>query len=998
MKLTRRLPLVRTLCLTAFLALCVPSHHPLRAQAPPVGLDVQEAQQALQLFNQGKFAEAAKIYEGIPTKYYTSPVVPEANFRLGYCYYFMGEYDKAVAALQKNLQAKNVMPEMIELTASFIPQVLAAKAEKLPQGEPRKAAFQTAIKEFDAFIAKFPQSEEVEAANYHKARAHYSIEAYEDAATALRANIQKFPQSPSVQDTQFMLALTLGTQANVGLAKGTGQEAAANAAYDEAGRLLGDIIGKRTDLALANDAQFQLAEIQAARANFEKDPAQKAALLQRALTAYRAVLPKEEVIKVQKSRLAYIEQLKTESLRAGNTQQFKRLQRFLEKEQEKLANLEQRADQTVTAKVKSGQIFISMEKFDETRVLLSFIQPHVEDADQKKMVAYFIALTYAAQNLTDKAVEHYDKFMQAYPKDPIAENLALLVGLAFLAKQDSDNAIKYFEEQAKNYPQSSFTADAVMRQALALIPLERFDEAEGVLKKFLAGTPTNEQAAAAMLGLATIYQKTNKIDDAIKTFDEVRTKYPDAPETEQAYFWIGQMTLSKSDFKGALEELKKFLDKYPDSELKPAAMLYLGQAQAESGDKDAALRTYKELAQNFPQSEPAPMTYFQRAALHQKEQQLTAVRNTMKEFIEKYPDSDRLFGAYDYIGQIQVLEKTPLDAIATYEEFVSKRPDDPDSAKALVKIGNLWMKYGEGQGPFLALNETQRAEWRKGIDNAVTAAEKVLEKFPESPEVSLALQLLLTAQKNMLRAKLKTEEDSKTYFQDFAKKFDSKPATKNKILFALAGFVSEKDENGAFEIMKSAYDGSLIYAPADLDLYGTALIKRKQFEDAEKVYAKLAKDNPMPPNVPIDRVARSISEAQAMAIFGVARILQGQGKTAEAAKKFEELKANYPWSPKLLDADYGIAEGLAQEKKYEEAMKLLSPVAKAPHAPPNLRARAMLLIGKISEEQGDIDAAINNYVKIGAMFEAETELAPEGLWRGAQLIEKKIASGRKSSK
>ncbi|MDB6153868.1 MAG: repeat-containing protein, partial [Chthoniobacteraceae bacterium] len=56
----------------------------------------------------------------------------------------------------------------------------------------------------------------------------------------------------------------------------------------------------------------------------------------------------------------------------------------------------------------------------------------------------------------------------------------------------------------------------------------------------------------------------------------------------------------------------------------------------------------------------------------------------------------------------------------------------------------------------------------------------------------------------------------------------------------------------------------------------------------------------------------------------------------------------------------------------------------------NLRARAMLLVGEISEAKGQPDGAINNYIKLGTLFPAESELAPEGLWRGAQLLEKKI--------
>ncbi len=988
MNLVRPLSSARVLWLAAALLFSSPA---LRAQQP-VGRDVLDTQAAQQALEKEDYPTAIKLYEGIQKNYPTSPLIPEANLRLGYIYFLTGEYDKGVQWLQKNIAGRNVPPEILELSYSLVPQILSAKAAKLPPDAPaRKTAFQDAIKKFDEFIQKFPNSEEVESANYGKARAFYSIQQFEDAAPPLRENLKKYPQSTSVFDTEYMLAVVLGTQANVSMQKATAKDPTADAAYDEAGRLLGDIIGKRSDIALANSAQYQLGEMMAARGSFTDDAELKATILQRALSAFRAVLPKEQVITAQQNRLAAIQNAKTNALKSGDVAQYKRLGRFLEKELEKAAVLKDGPERTISAKVKMGQIFLTLQKFDEARVLLSYVQPAVEDPELKKQVEYFVALTYAAQSITDKAVTEYDKFMAGHPNDPIAENLALVVGVAFLAKEEPDKAIHYFDEQAKNFPKSKFTADAAMRRALALSAMEKYDEALEGLKKFLAGTPTKEQAATAEYGIAIIYQQTGKVPEAIKAFKDVREKYATSPEAEQASFWVGQMTLGSGDAKTARGELKAFIEKYPESSLVPGAMLAQGQAASAAGDKAAAIEAYRSLAKKFPDSEPGPIAYFQIAAIHQKENEYEPVKAVMKEFIEKYPESERLFAAYDYIAQIQASEKKPMDSIATYEEFIKKRPADPDAAKALVKISTHWKKYGEEQGPYLALNEKQRTEWKKGIDNAVSSAEEVLQKYPENTEVSAALQNLLACQILMLRAKIKTDKDVEDYFLNFAKKFADKPSTKNKIEFAYAGYISDKEEAKAYSVMKAAYDPKLIYAPADLDLWGTALIKKKQLDEAQKVYEKLAGDYPIPANVTPDKVPRGIAEAQAIALFGFGQVLQEQGKTAEAAQKFAELKTKYPYSPKLMEADYGIAAGEAQKKDYKKALERLSPIVRNPNADTHLRAQAMLLIGKISEETGEIDVAINNYIKIGTMFPAEQELAPEGLWRGAQLIEKKIS-------
>jgi tetratricopeptide (TPR) repeat protein len=131
---------------------------------------------------------------------------------------------------------------------------------------------------------------------------------------------------------------------------------------------------------------------------------------------------------------------------------------------------------------------------------------------------------------------------------------------------------------------------------------------------------------------------------------------------------------------------------------------------------------------------------------------------------------------------------------------------------------------------------------------------------------------------------------------------------------------------------------------------------------------------------------------------GEASILQAQGKAAEGQAIFEQLKKLYPWSGKVAEAEFGIANGLYEQKKYEEALDLLKTIAAKPTAPVPLRARAMMLLAKSCDAMKDYDGAINNYIKIASFFESEKEIAAEGLWLGAQLQERQakgeIAKGK----
>ncbi len=707
--------------------------------------------------------------------------------------------------------------------------------------------------------------------------------------------------------------------------------------------------------------------------------------------------PKDVVLNAQKARIAFFQARRVQTLQARDINGAKRLQRLVEKQQEKLAGFDGRADQTLGAKVKMGQIYLQLGRMDETRVLLDFAKGFIEDPEQKKQVEYSMAVSYAAQEIKDaeaseklsaRAVEVYDAFKSKYPKDPIAENLALLVGTRFV-ESEPDKAIRYFEESLADYPKGHFTVQALQGQANALVKLGRFDEAQEIFKKTLANASSKDVSAAAEFGIGTVFQKQNKLDEAITAFKKVRDTYPGTAYAEQAAFWVGQLLFTKGDAKSALTELQSFAKNFAKSDMMPNALFYTAQAQLQANQKNEALATFKDVGKKFPQAEVAPFSYFERVKVAMSDQKMDDAIGVMRDFIAVYPEAPALFQAYDTIAQIQASQKDGMKAVGTYEEYVKTKGQTDAAPEALLKIAALWKGYAEGQpGRYIALNEEQRKEWTKGVESSIAASERVVNEYSESPQVALALANLLDVQKLRQQAKLITEADVQSYFQELAKKFESKQVTRSKIIFTLASYTFEKDKTKAIEQMASAYNKELKYAPGDLDLYGQALIEQGRLDEAMAIYEKLAVDYPLPKGADPTKTGGETGEAQSIALFGTGKVLQEQKKIEEAKKRFDDLEKYYGWSPKMMEANYGIALGLYGEKKYDDAMKRLIGVIKNNSASARLRASGMLLLAKIHEDQGNFDTAIDNYIKIASFYGGVPEVAAEGLWRGANLLER----------
>ena len=76
--------------------------------------------------------------------------------------------------------------------------------------------------------------------------------------------------------------------------------------------------------------------------------------------------------------------------------------------------------------------------------------------------------------------------------------------------------------------------------------------------------------------------------------------------------------------------------------------------------------------------------------------------------------------------------------------------------------------------------------------------------------------------------------------------------------------------------------------------------------------------------------------------------------------------------------------------KGDDALALLSEVARSSTAPVEARARALFLNGEVQAAKGQ-DGAIDAYLKVAAFYPASPD-APAGLWKGGQLLEKQAAT------
>jgi len=970
----------------------------LHAQSPQAA---EGFNAAYELFSQGNYTEAAAAYEKLVKDYPTDLIVQSAQVQLGFSYYFMAQFDKALEILEKAESGPPLPDELKQVVAGLIPQILSAKAGAMSIDDPkRKAAFEAAVKGFTDFINKYPQAPDLENVMYSRAIANFQLQKYDEVVKDLEQNISKFPQSSTIAASKNLLAIALATQGSVELSK-DGDKAQAFALYDRAADLLREIIKNRRDIALYNDANFQLGEILFNKAGFST-PEEQPALFLEALEAYRSIAPKDEIVKLQEEKIKSFPELRREAIKSRNEALRKQLDKDNERELKKLAELQAKPDQVATAMLKMAEIYFQQGDYNAARVLLRHVTPYLKEPVDNKRSLYFTTMTYGLQSAKDKAVENYTEFQTAFKGDPLGDNMPVTLGNMFLGLGDPNEAIRYFDESLAIYPQGRFAGLSVVSKASAETRVGNLDSALQTFKDYLAKNPPPEIAVIAQTGLAGIYKDTQKWDDAIAAYKVVQDKFPNTPQAIEAQYWIAIATQQKGDNSGAIPLLDAFVKAHGDHQLAPLALYTKGAAEIALTQKDTGIATLTEVAERYPDSQPAPFTYFMRAQYLGADGKADEVITLMKQFIAKYPKDDKVFPAYDSIAQAYIATGRRDEALAAYREFAANYPDNPQAAEALFKIADLQRAAGEALGRYAALSPEERAQWKVVIEGSVASAEELLKKYPDSPQVALGLRILLQDQRLLLGAELKKPAEVEQYFQALADSAAT-PMAKSKILFALADYVGEQDQARSLDIMTKAFDPAIVYSPQDMDIYGLALLKQKKLDEALVVFNKLAADYPIPTGSAAGQASPTVQEAQAFALFGQARVAQEKGQTAESGQLFTQLKALYPWSPKVLEANYGIAEALHGQGKADEALGLLTGIIRAPTATAELRANSMLLGGFLmldkskaatdpKEKEQFLNAAIDYFIKIAQFYGGVPQAAAKGLWEGSQLIEQQVAA------
>lgn len=849
--------------------------------------------EAANLFQQGRFQDALAKIDLIKQKVSNRPF-EKVLFVEGACYFNLNDYNKAAEVLQQYVEK---FPD-----GENIHQVkMALGRSQISKGEPDKGI--ATLKEV------VTQAPELKGEAGLIIAEHYKKENKPDEAIQiLNSVIEGNVRSPEGIQAALMAA-------DLYVAKGDVDKATALMESVKSLATAGDNVVQMNNLGI------KLGDSMLERKSFRE-----------ALAAYQTVRRKSEITRIQKERIAKIEQSLANPGKGPVAGTKEELETRLKSEQELLTELEKRTDYDASLYYRLGRCYFEMGRFWESILAFDMINSEFKEFPQRDRAVFGMIIANAQLKRISKARELCEKYISEFPDGADLQVVSEMYGMLAYEQGDLDTAEKSFDK-AQGFPKADKERLLFLRGNV-LFELQRFEDARTSFELLMKDFPKSAYMDDAEYRIALTYFYQNDYKNVMKSLKTYLEDNPKGQYVVDAKYRMAFIKFQGREVDDAMEDLQAIIASSPNDPNIGQVYALLGDGFNQKGQYDKALENFA-IAVEKAQSDDV-LNYAMENATD-----LYVGANKWKELAEMWEK---------YYGTHKDNEGQALKAIL----WISRariRNNQPDEAKKLLsdaikpKIGNAANEQVEGLiQQLVSLVAPKRRRVSTAPPPPATAdgaAAKPAEPGAPAPvpapqqitfqEVEKQLEELITPPQEAMNG---TAQMRILFARAWLAKQMKEPDTAEKI-FSVIIEVAKADD----------------LSPMLLATVGDNARKKNDLEKAEACYKRLEEIFPD-------------SEFADSAPVGLAEIAYEKGEFDKALELFNKAINDYAASSRLLDATLGKGKCLIQLKKFDEAKELYNQVANTKEWRGEATAIALYYLGQIEEAKKDYAAAIPYYQRV----------------------------------
>ena len=555
-------------------------------------------------------------------------------------------------------------------------------------------------------------------------------------------------------------------------------------------------------------------------------------------------------------------------------------------------------------------------------------------------------------------------------------------------------AINEYELVIKNSQDAKIQALSKLGQAWCYLKLKRYDDSGNLFSNIKADDLEKRSCDVLLLGKAMLMGETNRAKEAKEIYDELLKKSEDPLVLAEAYLGKADSLYNLGGYQAAVEVYKEALDKLKIPQDAPQSQgmtdkLHYGLAWAflKQGEFKEAIKEFQKIAKTSNDNIVKVSALCQIGDAYQDSGDFNLAREAYDAILKDYPDSF-------YSDYVQYQLGLTLLKISNYEgaimSLLALKRNFPES-KLLDQTS-----YALGLAYFQ----------RQDYNSSKAVFEKFDQEFKESNLKPQALYLLGTSLYNLADFP-KAIEVFKNIIRLYGQDVELVQKAEYEIADCYDRMGDELEAMTRFKALRSKYPYSGLSAEIVWWL-GEYYYRHNDLVLARRYFSSLVQDFPQSNLVADAYYALGTSyeeeskhdeavenfkkiiemgklELGAQAAIAIADIYAKEQKTEAAINAYKDIVKEYPSFanliyPKMAGLIYRLGNLSEALDLYRKSLELV---------PVKEMAAIQLKIAEVLQQEGSLDAAIEEYLKVTYLYSENNYLAVKALLRIASIYEGK---------
>lgn len=405
-----------------------------------------------------------------------------------------------------------------------------------------------------------------------------------------------------------------------------------------------------------------------------------------ALTAYRTVFPRNELLRLQKQRTAKMEAKLAQqkalfrgATSAADSDSVRRVETRIKATKEALDEIGKRGDYDATLYYRLGHTFLLRGGAWEAAIVLERLLKEFPQSQEREQASLELVRAYADSGRVDRMREALDEFMRNIPESKLLPQALYVAAQAAFDRNRADLQLEFLQVGVNQFPDAELTEFMLLMQTNAHFSGGKFEEARADADRYIQKYPEGRFAEDATYLKAMATLVLGRANDAIKEINAYVTKYPEGRFVADGRYRIGAALYAMQDYDAAEKQLDKWLSDYPaDHPQRGEALSTMGDVYAGQGRINEAIASYRSAMSTTLSDDQLGYVLDELTKHYQGKRDFNSAAVMWEDFARERPDHPFVINAAYWIGRLRSREGKTDEAIGQMGEIARRYVGDPN--------------------------------------------------------------------------------------------------------------------------------------------------------------------------------------------------------------------------------------------------------------------------------------------------------------------------------